>query len=124
MSLVYRPALPARSLETLSHTALSLLHAAFRKTDVCLVFTYHEKFNPGETAEIREGCESGALGCVDCKKRCAARISEFLAPHIERRRVYEENPSLVEDILRDGETRGRAVAEETMEAVRSVMNLG
>lgn len=94
------------------------------RPDVCLVFTYHEKFNPGETAEIREGCESGALGCVDCKKRCAARISEFLAPHIERRRVYEENPSLVEDILRDGETRGRAVAEETMEAVRSVMNLG
>ena len=94
------------------------------RPDVCLVFTYHEKFNPSETAEIREGCESGALGCVDCKKRCAARISEFLAPHIERRRVYEENPSLVEDILRDGETRGRAVAEETMEAVRSVMNLG
>lgn len=94
------------------------------RPDVCLVFTYHEKFNPGETAEIREGCESGALGCVDCKKRCASRISEFLAPHIERRRMYEENPSLVEDILRDGETRGRAVAEETMDAVRSVMKLG
>jgi tryptophanyl-tRNA synthetase len=94
------------------------------RPDVCLVFTYHEKFNPGETDEIREGCESGALGCVDCKKRCAARISEFLAPHIERRRVYEEDPSLVEDILRDGETRGRAVAEETMDAVRSVMKLG
>jgi tryptophanyl-tRNA synthetase len=94
------------------------------RPDVCLIFTYHEKFNPGETAEIREGCESGALGCVDCKKRCGTRISEFLAPHIERRREYETNPALVEDILLDGERRGRAVAEETMDAVRSAMKLG
>lgn len=38
MRLIYRPAFPSRALETLSHTALSLLHAALRKTDVCLVF--------------------------------------------------------------------------------------
>lgn len=38
MTLVYRPSLPFRSLETLSHTAFSLFHAAWRKTDVCLVF--------------------------------------------------------------------------------------
>jgi tryptophanyl-tRNA synthetase len=92
--------------------------------DVCLVFTYHEKFNPEETVEIRQGCESGALGCVDCKMRCAAKISEFLAPHIERRSYFEAQPVLVEDILRDGEQRGRAVARETMAAVREVMKLG
>lgn len=94
------------------------------RPDVCLVYTYHEKFNPGETAEIRQGCESGELGCVDCKKRCGARISEFLAPHIEGRRRYEENPSLVEDILRDGEKRARVVARETMAAVHDAMKLG
>lgn len=94
------------------------------RPDVCLVFTYHEKFNPGEVPEIRSGCESGALGCVDCKKRCAARIDEFLAPHIERRKPYEADPSLVLDILRDGETRARAVATETMRAVRDAMKLG
>jgi tryptophanyl-tRNA synthetase len=94
------------------------------RPDVCLIFTYHEKFNPEETGEIRAGCESGALGCVDCKKRCGARINEFLAPHIGRRREYEERPSLVEDILRAGEDRGRAVAEETMDAVRAAMKLG
>ncbi|MCZ7558002.1 MAG: tryptophan--tRNA ligase [Bacteroidia bacterium] len=94
------------------------------RPDVCLVFTYHEKFNPAEVPEIRSGCESGALGCVDCKKRCAARIDEFLAPHIERRKPYESDPSLVLDILRDGETRARAVASETMRAVRDAMKLG
>jgi tryptophanyl-tRNA synthetase len=94
------------------------------RPDVCLVFTYHEKFNPDEIPEIRSGCESGALGCVDCKKRCAARIDEFLAPHIERRKPYEADPSLVRDILRDGEARARAVASETMRAVRDAMKLG
>jgi tryptophanyl-tRNA synthetase len=91
---------------------------------VCLVFTYHEKFNTGEIPEIRSGCESGALGCVDCKIRCGTRISEFLAPHIERRQFYEKDPSLVEEILRDGEDRARAAARETMTAVRDTMNLG
>lgn len=94
------------------------------RPDVCLIFTYHEKFNPGEIPEIRNGCESGALGCVDCKKRCGERISAFLAPHRERRRRYEEQPSLVEDILRDGEERARSAAGETMTAVRDTMKLG
>ena len=43
------------------------------RPDVCVVFSYHQKFNPAEIPEIRQGCESGALGCVDCKKNCSAR---------------------------------------------------
>jgi tryptophanyl-tRNA synthetase len=94
------------------------------RPDVCLVFTYHQKFNPAETGDIRAGCESGALGCVDCKKRCAARISEFLAPHLERRAAFEQQRPLVEDILVDGERRARAAAQDTMGAVRTAMKLG
>jgi tryptophanyl-tRNA synthetase len=94
------------------------------RPDVCLVYTYHQKFNSAETPEIREGCESGALGCVDCKKRCAARIGEFLAPHHERRAVYQQDRALVEDILVDGEARARAAAEATMAEVRNAMKMG
>jgi tryptophanyl-tRNA synthetase len=94
------------------------------RPDVCLVFTYHQKFNSAETGEIRAGCESGALGCVDCKKRCAATIGAFLAPHHERRAVYEQDRGLVEEILIDGETRARAAAEATMTEVRSAMKMG
>ncbi len=92
--------------------------------DVCLVFTYHRKFNPAELDEIRGGCESGALGCVDCKMKCAARINEFLAPHIERRRPFEAQHALVEEILVDGEARARARAADTMTMVRAAMKLG
>ncbi|MDT8325493.1 MAG: tryptophan--tRNA ligase [Bacteroidota bacterium] len=94
------------------------------RPEVCLIYTYHEKFNPAETAEIHEGCSTGALGCVDCKKRCGAQIDTFLAPHREARAGYEAQPDLVEDILRIGEQRARTRAEETMHAVHDAMKLG
>ena len=39
--------------------------------------------------EILAHCRSGALGCVDCKKMCAANISAELAPILERRKVID-----------------------------------
>ena len=92
--------------------------------DVCLIFTYHQKFNPGEVANIRTNCESGALGCVDCKKNCAAKIADALAPVREKRVYYEAHLDEVKDMLADGERRGRAVAQETMQQVRAAMTIG
>ncbi len=92
--------------------------------DICLVFSYHNKFNVSEVAEIRQGCESGSLGCVDCKMRCSARIVESLRPITERRRSFEHNVVRVKDILADGERRARAVAAQTMAQVHDAMQLG
>ncbi len=94
------------------------------RPDICLVFTYHKKFTPNEIPSIREGCESGALGCVDCKKKCAVAISSYLTPIRERRVHYESNLNEVKDILQEGERRARVVAQQTMADVHSVMRLG
>ena len=94
------------------------------RPDICLVFAYHNKFNNSEVQEIRVGCESGSLGCVECKLKCAARISEELAPIREKRKQYEARPDEVKSILADGETRARVVAEETMVEVRTAMGIG
>lgn len=92
--------------------------------DICVVFSYHKKFNPEEVSEIEAGCRSGALGCFDCKMKCAAKISEFLEPIIEKRKFYESRIDEVKNILDDGENRGRKVAEETMNDVHIKMKLG
>lgn len=92
--------------------------------DICLVFSYHKKFNPEDVKEIDTGCRSGQLGCVDCKMKCAAKISEFLEPIIEKRKYYESRIDEVKDILQDGESRGRSVAEATMSEVHKHMKLG
>jgi tryptophanyl-tRNA synthetase len=92
--------------------------------DICLVFAYHNKFSPQEVAEIRSGCESGALGCVDCKMRCAEKIATALAPHREKRSYYETHLDEVRAILHDGEEQARSIAHKTMEEVHAAMNLG
>ncbi len=94
------------------------------RPEVCLVFEYHKKFNPGEINEIESGCRSGALGCVDCKLKCTAKINEFLEPIIERRKQYENRKDDVLDILLDGEKKARNTAAATMDEVHKVMNLG
>ena len=92
--------------------------------DICLVFSYHKKFNPGEVKEIETRCRSGELGCFDCKMKCSEKISDFLEPIIEKRKYYEARMDEVKDILNDGETRARKVAEETMSDVHNHMKIG
>ncbi|MFB3057055.1 MAG: tryptophan--tRNA ligase [Ignavibacteriaceae bacterium] len=94
------------------------------RPEICLVFSYHKKFNPDEIPEIEKGCRSGELGCFDCKMNCASKISSLLEPIIEKRKYYENNMNEVKDILLDGEKKGRAEAQKTMTEVREKMKLG
>jgi tryptophanyl-tRNA synthetase len=94
------------------------------RPDICLVFMYHQKFNPAAVAEIRTGCMSGALGCVECKNRVASAIADHLVPFREKRAHFEAHPEEIRDILEDGERRARTRAQATMSEVRKVMNLG
>jgi len=92
--------------------------------DICLVFSYHKKFNSDEIKEIESGCKSGELGCFDCKMNCADKISAVLAPIIEKRKYYESNLDLVKDVLSDGENAAKLEAQKTMNDVREKMKLG
>lgn len=92
--------------------------------DICLIFAYHNKFNPTEIQEIRTNCESGKLGCVECKMNCAKKIIETLTPSYEKRSYYEAHMNDVKNILADGEQRAKAVAKRTMTEVHEAMKLG
>lgn len=92
--------------------------------DVCTVFSYHKKFNSENIKEIESDCRNGAIGCFDCKMKCAAKISDFLSPIIEKRKYFESRIEEVKDILNEGELRGRQVAMNTMNEVREKMKLG
>ncbi len=94
------------------------------RPDICLVFTYHKKFNSEEVPEIRRGCESGQLGCVECKARCAEKIVDFLKPIQEKRKYFESHREEVKEILASGEEKARMVAQKTMDEVHKAMRLG
>lgn len=92
--------------------------------DICLVYTYHRKFNPSEIDEIRESCKSGTLGCFDCKMRVSQKISDYFFPLREKRVELEQNKNGVLEVLIEGECKARLIAEKTMQEVRSSMKLG
>jgi tryptophanyl-tRNA synthetase len=94
------------------------------RPEICLIFTYHKKFSPTEIAEVERDCRSGALGCVDCKRRVHQRITEYLAPITERRVYYATHRDEVIAIIEDGTGRARAIAKATMAEVHEVMKFG
>jgi tryptophanyl-tRNA synthetase len=94
------------------------------RPDVCLVCTYHTRFNKAKIPEIRSGCESGQLGCVDCKQLCAQAIADHLAPFREKREYFDDHPDEVWDVLQTGEVRAKSEAENTMAEVRRAMRIG
>jgi len=91
--------------------------------EICNVFAYHTVFNEEEVPQIEQDCRSGALGCVDCKKNCAAKITEYLAPVREKRAHYVANKGEVIDIANAGDVAAGAVARETMADIKAAMKL-
>ena len=92
--------------------------------DVCAVYTWYQKFMPEEAELTAQECRGAARGCVDCKKRLLAGVTEHFAPLRERRARYEDDPALLDDIVQTGCARARAAARETMGRVRDAMGIG
>jgi tryptophanyl-tRNA synthetase len=92
--------------------------------DKCPVFDLHKVFSTEEViARVNKECRTAEIGCLDCKKLVAGRVIETLAPIQERRKLFEQNPQRVWDILEEGTNRARQVAQATMSEVRAAMNL-
>jgi tryptophanyl-tRNA synthetase len=88
----------------------------------CPVFTLHKAFlSKDKRDELAEGCRTAGIGCLDCKNVVIERIIHILNPFWEKRRVLENNPNLVWEILEEGNKRARKDAQKTMEEVRSAL---
>ena len=72
---------------------------------------------------VNEGCRSASIGCVDCKQPLIESLLKEQAEIAERAQPYIEDPTLVRNIIADGCEKARETADETMEQVRSTMNL-
>ncbi len=67
---------------------------------------------------------AGGLGYGDIKKDLLERLMDYFEPMRARRAEFEANSSAVEDILRDGVARARALATPVLEACREAAGLG
>jgi tryptophanyl-tRNA synthetase len=92
--------------------------------DKCPVGDLHKVFSSKQTlAKVYDGCCTASIGCIECKGWAADAIVDALTPIQERRRMYENDMSLVTDILLDGKARASSRAERTMHQVRSAIHL-
>ena len=92
--------------------------------DICMVAYYHKLFSTKEEIDtVCAECRAGKRGCVACKKQLAKNIIEYLRPIREKRKYYEDNPELVDKILKEGTEKARKTAKETMKKVKKAMQL-
>jgi len=92
--------------------------------DRCPVWEFHHIYSSADTKSwVEEGCRSASIGCVDCKQPLIEALLKEQAEIAERAQPYIEDPTLVRSIIADGCEKARDTANETMEQVRSSMNL-
>ncbi|MFN2442918.1 MAG: tryptophan--tRNA ligase [Thermoanaerobaculia bacterium] len=92
--------------------------------DICNLFQFHKLFSDAETIDrVDRECRAATIGCVDDKKLLAEIMIEWLRPIRERRETIDRDPSIVWDVLREGNRKARERAGETMDAVRKAMKL-
>jgi tryptophanyl-tRNA synthetase len=92
--------------------------------DICNLFQFHKLFSDEATiARVDHECRAAQIGCVQDKKLLADIMIEALAPIRARREEIDRNPSMVWDVLHEGNRKARERAEETLEMVRSATKI-
>lgn len=90
----------------------------------CPVWEFHHVYSSQETQDWAEnGCRNASIGCIDCKQPLIEALLAEQAEIKQRAEPYIDDPTLVRNIIADGCERARETADETMEQVRSCMNL-
>ncbi len=102
--------------------------ARIRKDDpghpeVCTVCQYYKLFAEDMVDEVEDECRRGAIGCVKCKNRLAAIMTEVLQPIYEKRQSLENKKSEIIDIINTGNKAASLIARETMTSVRKAMKM-
>ena len=92
--------------------------------EVCNLHTLHTFFSDEERLEwVRSGCRTADIGCFECKSALADNLIAHLQVIRERRAELQAQPGRIEEILREGARKARAVARQTIDEVRAHIGL-
>ena len=103
--------------------------ARVRRTDVgdpekCPVWQFHLVYSNEATQQwVQAGCKSADIGCLECKQPVIDAVLEEQKPMFERAKPYEEDPTLIRNLIADGCEKARELAQETLRDVREAMGL-
>jgi tryptophanyl-tRNA synthetase len=90
----------------------------------CPLWQFHLVYSDEEIkAWAHQGCTTAGIGCLECKQPVIDAILAEQQPMHERARMYEEDPTLVRNIIADGCEKADKLAQDTMRDVREAMGL-
>ena len=84
---------------------------------------YKAVASPDQARELERKLAAGGYGYGEAKKELFAVLMDHFAPFRQKRSQLVQNLDYVEQVLRDGATRARQVADETMGRVREAVGL-
>ena len=92
--------------------------------EICNVFTLHTLYSPAEdVTAIDHDCRNAEIGCVECKKKLAPRVIEFLGPFQEKRKYYEDHREEIDEVLNEGSKRAQVIARRNLVEAREAMHI-
>lgn len=95
-----------------------------KNPDTCNVFALLRLAAPEEElSEWEEKYKKGGVGYGTVKKRVVELLHDYFRPYRAKRQELEENMDEVERILLEGAAKANAVAQKTMQRVRSAIGL-
>ena len=93
--------------------------------DTCNVMTLYRLFADSEqVGEMEQNYRAGGYGYGHAKQALFEAMDAHLAPARERYFALRADEDTLEDVLRDGETRARAVAGPVLDRVRAATGIG
>ncbi len=92
--------------------------------DKCNVYNLYKLFvSPDKSKEMAEKYKAGGYGYGTAKKELANTVIDFFAPHRETHADLLSRPDDIRDILKQGALKAKAVLQETLEKVRTVVGV-
>jgi tryptophanyl-tRNA synthetase len=118
------PAEVTRKIRTMQTDPARVRRSDPGNPEKCPVWGLHKIYSSDETRKwVWEGCTTAGIGCLECKQPVIDAIVREQAPIVERAQKYVDDPTLVRNIVADGNERARKLALETMRDVRAAMGL-
>jgi len=91
--------------------------------DICSVFTYYGYFDKENEENVKEECENGERGCVQCKKEIALKIYDMFEGYRNKKADLEKDKDIIWDILKEGNKKAEKFTKETIDGVKKLMGL-
>ncbi len=90
----------------------------------CTLFPLYKIFtDKDKTDEIKEGCKSGKLGCVECKKKIAEIINKSLEIYREKREYFLAHKNEVTEYIMENNRQVNEIANKNIKEIYEIVGL-